>query len=39
MAERQRRPGFDGLDGDVAAHFPDDRHVEKLVDQESPATG
>ncbi len=36
MIERQRRTGFQGLDGDVAAHLPNDGKVQKLVDQELP---
>src|SRR6266852_4007152 len=36
MIERQRRTGFQGLDGDVAAHFPNDGKIQKLVDQKPP---
>ena len=36
MSQRQRRPGFQGLDGDVAAHLVDDGEIQQLVDQEAP---
>src|SRR3954451_9481582 len=35
MMQRQRRPGFQRLDRDIAAHFSDDRQVEQSLDKES----
>ena len=34
MMQRQRRPGFQGLDRDIAAHFLDDRQVEQSLNKE-----
>jgi hypothetical protein len=35
VSQWKRSAGLDRLNGDVASHFPNDRHVQKLADKEA----